>query len=201
MYKSATNKDWITIVHMAESISHPVVREFVCGFLDTEVPDYFANAPASSSGKYHPAESNGAAGLCRHTIATAKIMAEISRPEYFRYTSFERDILFAAALLHDTFKQGNPGTGKTVRNHPELAEDAIRAYGNRRAEEATDPKEKVLYLNIAKTLAGLVRTHMGQWGHHKPHTKEQILVHLADLISSRDFISVSSADPTLESTT
>lgn len=188
--KSASNKDWTEIVKIASDLKSPFLREFVLGFLDTEVPDYFAEVPASSSGKYHPAESLGYGGLCRHTIAVAKVVMELGRVSFFKFTAFDKELLIAAALLHDSFKQGSPCEGHTIKQHPRVAVDHLLAYGKKISDEQTDPHKKESAIRISRQIASLVLTHMGEWGNNGINNNAQLVLHLADLVASRKNIKV-----------
>ena len=48
------------------------IRKFVEDFLN-QVPEYFFNVAASSTGKYHPDYALGEGGLIRHTKAATRI--------------------------------------------------------------------------------------------------------------------------------
>ena len=109
------NEDWASYLKFIEKIRNPLIKSFVEGFVKTKVPDYFARIPASASGKYHPEFSQGYGGLLRHTMAVATLVHDISELEYLQLKSTEKDLLFAAALLHDTFKQGVDEAGTTLR--------------------------------------------------------------------------------------
>ena len=159
------NEDWVSYLKFIEKIRNPLIKSFVEGFVKTKVPDYFARIPASASGKYHPEFSQGYGGLLRHTMAVATLVHDISELEYLQLKSTEKDLLFAAALLHDTFKQGVEEAGTTLRTHPNIAAQEIAKFG--------------------KEIG-----HMGQWGNQKPGNREQFLVHVADFIASRKYLDI-----------
>ena len=48
-----------------------------CEVLLNELPDYFYEIPASSTGKYHPKFALGEGGLVRHTKVAVRIAYEI----------------------------------------------------------------------------------------------------------------------------
>lgn len=173
------NKDWETILKLVDRLKNPKIREFTKGFLLEVVPDYFATIPASSTGKYHPAYSLGEGGLLRHTIAAAIVAKQIAKLEYWQFSPGDRELIFAAAILHDTFKQGVVASGHTERAHPNIAAQQIRKY----AEKVNEPE-------IGKYLAGLVVAHMGEFGNQKPGNRGQFCVHLADFIASRKNIDI-----------
>lgn len=135
--------------------------------------------PASASGKYHPADSLGDGGLVRHSMAVAIIAQAICELEYLQVTPVDKSFIFAACLLHDTYKQGREESGTTVRTHPNIAAQEIYNFGKEIGEE-----------KIGKAIAILVVSHMGQWGNQKPGSRVQFIVHLADFISSRKWLTM-----------
>lgn len=177
--KVDTNRDWVKLLKMVNQINNPNIRKFTYDFLVKKVPDYFARIPASASGKYHPAESLGYGGLLRHTMAVATIAYDICRLEYLQLKPYDQDLIYAACLLHDTYKQGLTESGTTIRSHPNVAAQEILKY----AKEVNEEK-------IGRFLAGLVVSHMGSWGNQKPGNRAQFLVHLADYIASRRYITM-----------
>lgn len=177
--KTMDNKDWAAMLTAVNVIKNPRVKDFVHGFLMKRVPDYFARIPASASGKYHPEYSQGYGGLIRHTLAAAAIGKDISQLAYLRLSPGDQDLIYSALLLHDTFKQGRFESGTTERAHPNIAAQEILAYGKEVGEE-----------KISQLIAGLVVSHMGEWGNQKPGNRGQFLVHLADYLASRKYITI-----------
>lgn len=139
--------------------------------------------PASASGKYHPMDSLGDGGLVRHSMSVAIVAQAICELEYLQVTPIDKSFILAACLLHDTFKQGRSESGTTVRTHPNIAAQEIYNFGKEIGEE-----------KIGKAIATLVVSHMGQWGNQKPGSRVQFLVHLADFISSRRWITIDYTD-------
>lgn len=175
-----TNLDWKNLLAITEAIKTKDVRDFTLEFLCTEVPDYFARIPASASGKYHPEYAAGYAGLVRHTIAVTTFAHCIIQLDYLRLSRMDKDCILAACILHDTFKQGVNESGTTIRRHPEVAAKAIMEFGKKKGQE-----------QLGTVIAGLVVSHMGVYGDHKPGNRGQFLVHLADYLASRNYISIS----------
>lgn len=171
-------KDEIALISNAE-LAHSVHK-----FLDTIVPKYFFEVPASSSGNYHPRYSLGYGGLVRHTKAAVRIAEDLLRLE--QNIDLPHDTIIAALILHDSFKHGKDA-GHTVSNHPILAAVAMENF----APTVWAPME---FLEAAE----LVRTHMGQWNTDKdgnkimpkPETAAQKFVHLCDYLASRRYITV-----------
>ena len=177
--KTATNQDWVMLLKIVEIIKNKEVRDFVLDFLDRKVPDYFARVAASATGKYHPEYALGYGGLIRHSLAVTAVAASIVNLEYLQFNRMDKDLIIAACILHDSFKQGLTESGNTIRTHPNVAAREIAKHGKETGHE-----------HIANIIAALVLAHMGEWGNQKPGNKGQFIVHLADFIASRKFIDI-----------
>lgn len=162
------------------AISDPDIYMVTVALL-TEVPTYFWEVPASSSGKYHPEYALGEGGLVRHTKAAIRFCIDMKPIAGF--TNDEYDFAIAALLLHDSWKQGN-FEGRTVFNHPLWAGKYVRINAPEWYAEKVCP---------------LIESHMGQWNTSKyaegvklplPKTKLQKFVHLCDYLASRKAYSI-----------
>ena len=71
-----------------------------------QLPDYFFEVAASSTGKYHPSYSLGQGGLLRHTKAAVRIAAELLRLEMYSSLKPAQDYIIIALILHDGWKHG-----------------------------------------------------------------------------------------------
>ena len=161
--------DFEKVLAMTEFIKSTPIREYTRTFLIEKTPEYFKTIPSSSSGKYHPNYANGIGGLLRHTIAVAYIMHQVAGLQFLRFRQKDRDRLLAAALLHDSFKQGEKAEGHTLLlDHAKIA-----------AEKIEDDD-----------IASLVLSHMGEWGMNKPGNWRAFILHLADYIASRKYITI-----------
>lgn len=159
----------------------------LAGCLIAELPDYYFEIAASSTGKYHPSYTNGKGGLVRHTKAAVRIAIELLRLEMYQALAPYKDHIIIALMLHDGWKHGllkEDGTYAqyTKAEHPKICAEWIMTQTNL-ADEQT-----------LKTIADLVWTHMGQWnmGYNnglifapKPSTMGQCFVHLCDYLASR----------------
>lgn len=169
-------------------IKDPNYRGFA-EWLIEKLPDYFFEVAASSTGKYHPAYTNGKGGLVRHVKAAVRIAHELIRIEMYDCLKPSHDAILIALLLHDGFKHGYPnedGTYNTytVAEHSKVCADWLNSLGT-------------MYPSAQQTLsyiANLVLTHMGQWNMDfrtgkyfapKPQTVEQCFVHMCDYLASR----------------
>lgn len=177
--KTAANPDWDMLLKVAGTIKNKEVREFTLDFLEKKVPDYFASVAASATGKYHPDYALGYGGLLRHTLAVTAVASAIVNLEYLQFNRVDKDMIIAACILHDSYKQGLTESGNTIRTHPNVAAREISKHGKETGHE-----------HVANIIAGLVLAHMGEWGNQKPGNKGQFIVHLADFIASRKFIDI-----------
>lgn len=165
-------------------IDSDLVRGIVRDILGS-LPTYWWTAPASSSGKYHPAFALGEGGLVRHSVAVAFVTNELCVMK--NITGLDRDILIAAALVHDGMKQGasNEG-GHTLHEHPILMAGFLYNFG-----QGSQPCTE-----ICERMGHLVASHMGRWTTSKyssivlpePQGLGEIL-HEADYTCSRKWFS------------
>lgn len=167
-------------------------RELTKNLLN-ELPDYFWEVPASSTGKYHPTYSLGKGGLVRHTKAAVKIANSIlNDADVYGWTQDDNDVAIAALLLHDGFKHGLNHSKYTVHEHPLIAADFVRSKLDTVID--SDLESRYYYDSVAKAIA----THMGRWNVSSrsdvvlplPETTGQDIVHLCDYLASRKFINV-----------
>ena len=161
------------------------LRMQVKSYMEERTPDYFWTDGASSSGKYHPAFSQGIGGLVRHTKAVVMFAEELLRMSSYAYMKDEyKDYVIAACILHDTAKYGIEGFDKSeYKNHAKNASIAFNAWCR---EDGYHPH--FLLLNA-------IESHMGQWSTDKedrPFTSVDRCVHMADYMASRNFIDIPS---------
>ena len=166
-------------------IKNPQIKTFTEKAIEN-MPDYFFEVSASSTGKFHPTYALGAGGLLRHTRATIRIAVEMFRMEMFNYfSSDEKDLILASLFIHDGRKSGNEKQTYTVAEHPLLQAMAIQ---NNDELKNTLPKEQI------DIICDNVRSHMGHWNADyktgeeilpKPKTRMQNFVHMCDFLASR----------------
>ena len=160
-------------------------------YLISNLPDYFFEVAASSTGKYHPEFSLGDGGLLRHTKAAVKIAYELLNDPCIgdKYTEREKDLMIIALTLHDGIKHGIPEEKYTRADHPTLASKYVK-----------DNKEFLkMDNNDIEFICSVIESHMGPWNTH-PYTKEEILpipkdkyqnfVHMCDYFASRKFLDI-----------
>ena len=103
-------------------------------------------------------------------------------------TSWMKDNVIAACILHDILKEGWEGCGHTVFEHPNLAADFVLAVG--------DLSHIAIEIQASTNIAWLIRPHMGQYNTstksavvlEKPTHMFQKLVHAADNLAARLWI-------------
>lgn len=161
-----------------------------CEVLLNELPDYFYEIPASSTGKYHPKFALGEGGLVRHTKVAVRIAYEIIKTQSIGnvFTDDEKDLILISLMLHDGLKEGFPKEKYTKFDHPILAANFVKDKSN--LTELTSEEVKLISTNIS--------SHMGEWNKSDysditlplPKNKYQKMVHMCDLLASRKFINV-----------
>lgn len=154
-------------------------------FLIENLPDYFFEIAASSTGKYHPSYALGEGGLLRHTKAAVRIGYELLSDPVIgdKYTSDEKDLMLMSLLLHDGLKLGKEQNRYTKFDHPILAAQFVEEH----MDEISLSDEQIEFVGDC------IKTHMGPWttdynGNEileKPHTKYQNFVHMCDYLASR----------------
>lgn len=158
--------------------------------LITLLPDYFFEVPASSTGKYHPACSQGKGGLLRHTKLAVRLAYEILLDDCIgnAFNKNEKDLIIMALIMHDGCKSGLIKTEYTVANHPLIVSKLIR--DNKEILTLTDDE-----LNL---LCSMIETHMGPFNKDYkgntlmplPSNRYQKFVHMSDLLASKKFLDV-----------
>lgn len=158
-------------------------------YLVSELPDYFFEIPASSTGKYHPEFAGTKNGLVKHTKVAVRIAKELlDNPGLNNFKDNEKDIIIMALVLHDGLKKGMPEEKYTRVDHPLLTADFIRKY-----------KDKLsLTSDELDLITRVVSSHMGIWNKDfndnevlpVPKDKYERFVHMCDYLSSKKFINV-----------
>ena len=159
-------------------------------FLIENLPDYFFEIPASSTGKYHPEYTTGDAGLVRHTKVVTRLAYELLENPSIggKYTKEERDLMIIACILHDGFKSGKEKEKYTRFDHPLICAEFVRE--NKKSLNMSEEENELI--------ASCIETHMGPWTTDydgvdvlsPPKTKYQNFVHMCDYLASRKFLLV-----------
>lgn len=169
-----------------EYISDEDVKEFTKAALEDAANDFW-EAPASSSGKYHPPEDNGEGGTARHVIKAVEVgkhLSEFHSHNSEEFTERDNDIVVASCALHDICKNGKPnnwGPG-TDYSHGFLGYEFLDNYSLKEPE-----KEEI---------RNCVRYHMAKWVEPDSEKKRAMnptplekLVQYSDYLTSRENIS------------
>lgn len=158
-------------------------------YLVSNLPDYFFEIPASSTGKYHPKFASTENGLVKHTKVAVRIAKELlDNPGLNNFKDNEKDIIIMALVLHDGFKSGVVKEKYTRFDHPLLAADFIR-----KQKDNISLNEEELDL-----ITRVISSHMGIWNKDYngnevlpiPKDKCERFVHMCDYLSSKKFINV-----------
>ncbi len=150
-----------------------------------KIPSHFFTKPSSSTGKYHPGDEQGEGGLALHSLRAkkaAEVLLKASVPPMLE------DAVRMAALLHDVGRYGFADVASvySLKNHAELGCDWVLAKRKVYVEANTlDPKTFDVFNGITSIAAQAILSHMGQWGKVLPESREDWLVHYADMIASQ----------------
>jgi len=135
---------------LVESIESPDIKRFVYeGF--NMISEDFWMVPTSSSGRYHPPESNiTPMGLMVHCIKACTIGKGLFG--FFGVTEqVEKDIIIAAILLHDSYKGGwDRAWNGMIPEHGYIAASYL-------ADIELEPEY------IKRKLLDAIETHMSRW--------------------------------------
>jgi len=159
-------------------------------YLIENLPDYFFEIPAASTGKYHPAYAGGEGGLVRHTKAAVRIGYELLANPLIggKYTDIEKDLMLMGIIIHDGLKCGITKEKYTRVDHPLL----IASYIKENKANLSMTEEQLEF--ISKVVA----SHMGPWNKDFndnevlpiPKSKYESFVHMCDYLASKKFIKV-----------
>lgn len=154
-----------------ERISDTDLKEAVKFYYGCIIPEEFFVAPASTSGK-HPHWHNRPGGIIRHlTECCLKADRALKGAGYVdkndRVDPLARDIVLAATMITDTFKNGSPWEKSTVKNHGEIAAFWWRHTAKNRVDDG-----------ISEQIANAVHYH---YGRYTPVPKGDKQIVLADL--------------------
>lgn len=94
----------IFIEQEIKKIRNGDLKRFMNSAID-RFPDYFWEIPASNE-KYHPPDERKKGGLVLHVRRLIVMIDHMAR--YYSLNYWEKDVLIAAAILHDAFSRGLP---------------------------------------------------------------------------------------------
>lgn len=186
---NAEDKILSPLLDEIKKISDDTIRSFVRSLLIKA--ENFWDIPSSFSGKYHPADEHGAGGNVLHTKRVVRIVLILS--ESYNLSIEERDIVLAAALIHDLCK------GKKDHGSETVAYDPMHPYTvgkfvakcqlhDKKFSSETDSSTLYVSEDIVQSILRLVRCHLGPWSpvpETYPITYLDFIVHIADNIASK----------------
>lgn len=116
----------------------------------------FWSDPCSTSGRFHPAEDQGEAGLIRHLVKASYVVEQEARR--LKFEDYEFDAAMAAVVLHDIKKNGEKWGKDTDYRHGIIGAGFISKF-------CFNDK------TIKKMVMNAVRYHMAPWNTTLPLRK------------------------------
>ena len=145
------------------------------------LPDYFFEIQAASTGKYHPKYALGEKGLIRHTKAAVYFANTLFG--IYKFDDNTKDLIILSLLIHDGLKKGIKEEKYTRFDHPIIVGEFL------------DSIKKDLSLNDKELdeIKNNVSSHMGKWNTNEysdvvlplPTSVTQKFVHMCDYLASR----------------
>lgn len=171
-------------------ISDANIKSFVKSILMRA--DSFWEIPSSFSGKYHPMDEHNKGGNVLHTkrvLRAAKVICDS-----YTLLEEERDIVYAACLLHDLTKGTKSKDDSTSFSydpmHPYTVGNFVKKCQDHDKKFAGESQSSTLFVSedIVQSILRLVRCHLGPWSpvpETVPITYLDIIVHLSDNLASK----------------
>lgn len=153
--------------------------------------DDFWTIPSSFSGKYHPSDEHGIGGNVLHTKRVVRASKVLS--DSYSLSEEDRDIVYAACILHDVtkgIKHGEADSCKYDPMHPYTVGNLVKKCQEDDKKYATESQSSTLFLSeeAVQSILRLVRCHLGPWSpipETAPITYLDMIVHMADNIASK----------------
>jgi len=175
--------------HELEMISNSNIKSFVKSILLKS--EGFWKIPSSFSGKYHPLDEHNEGGNVLHTkrvVRASKVLCDS-----YSLSDEERDIVYAACLLHDVTKGVLDSDKENFHYdpmHPYTVGKFVEKCQQHDKRYAGEAQSSTLFLSeeTVQTILRLVRCHLGPWSpvpETVPVTYLDIIVHLADNLASK----------------
>lgn len=193
----AENEKLAPLIDEINLISDEAIKSFVRSALMKA--DFFWDIPSSFSGKYHPNDERGPGGNVLHTKRVVRIASVMS--ESYSLSIEERDVVIAAAILHDICKGHKPGDSNEPCYDPMHPYAVGKFIEKCRAEDRkhADASSSTLYLSeeVVQSILRLVRCHLGPWSpvpETYPITYLDFILHLADNVASKLHLFIQDSD-------
>ena len=177
------------VMEELDMISDDNIKSFVKSILIRA--DSFWTIPSSFSGKYHPSDEHNQGGNLLHTKRVVRSASVIS--DSYSLSTEEKDIVFAACLLHDVtkgIKDTEDGYFHYDPMHPYTVGKLVKKCQEHDKKYAGESQSSTLFLpeETVQSILRLVRCHLGPWSpvpETVPITYLDMIVHIADNIASK----------------
>lgn len=173
------------LLHEINLIQDPSIRVFVRRMLLRA--DDFWLGPSSVSGRFHPPDEHGEGGNVLHTRRVVKAVELFCESK--DRTATERDILLAAALLHDYTKcQFSNGVWYSDPLHPYTLDGAVSQSIKEDKKHGLVPAATLVEPDLLSQILRLVRCSHGIWSpvpETIPLTNMEWILHDCDYIASK----------------
>ena len=151
----------------------------------------FWKIPSSFSGKYHPPDEHNEGGNVLHTKRVLRAAKVIS--DSYSLSTEERDLVYAACLLHDVTKgvlDKDKGYFHYDPMHPYTVGKFVEKCQQYDKKYAGESQSSTLFITeeTVQSILRLVRCHLGPWSpvpETVPITYLDIIVHLSDNLASK----------------
>ena len=172
-----------------EMISDDNIKSFVKSILLRA--DSFWTIPSSFSGKYHPADEHNEGGNVLHTKRVVRAASVIA--DSYSLSTEEKDIVYAACLLHDAtkgIKDKDEDFFHYDPMHPYTVGRLVKQCQEYDKKYAGELQSSTLFLSeeVVQSILRLVRCHLGPWSpipETIPVTYLDMIVHISDNIASK----------------
>lgn len=153
--------------------------------------DTFWTIPSSFSGRFHPPDERGEGGNVLHTKRVVRLVSILC--ESYASEALDRDILIAAAILHDITKGMKWEEDSEPRfdpMHPYTVDRLVRyVIEDDRVHAAENQSSSIgIEAKTVESILRAVRCHMGMWSpipETYPITKQDIILHVADHVAAK----------------
>jgi HD superfamily phosphohydrolase YqeK len=183
------NKKLEPILEEIELIKDENIKSFVRSILLRS--EDFWKIPASFSGKWHPPDERAESGNVLHTKRVVRVAKVLS--DSYSLSEDDRDIVYAACLLHDItkgVKYGNSNECAYDPMHPYTVAKFIKECQEYDKKYANEMQSSTILLSeeVVQSILRLIRCHLGPWSpvpETVPITYLDMIVHMSDNVASK----------------
>lgn len=177
------------LLHEIDLIEDEDIRKFVRSVLLRA--GVFWDAPATITTKYSPPDEHGMGGLITHTKRVVRLVVLLC--DSYSYVGYEKDIVLAAALLHDLTKVVQERDDEEPHYdimYPYTIDRFIKFVRMDDSVHASDDQSSTMFITeeAAMLIMRLVHCHMGPWSpipETYPITNMEMLLHIADHMATK----------------